>query len=288
MIRQKLGEMAVRCYVGDAVVYRTLGDVDRSLEAVPAEDSESVLKVIESFAVECSINKVWTSEALAFVVDEALQTYGGYGYSKEYPAERAYRDARITRIYEGTNEINRLIIPTRLLKHEATRRLFDGDAARRALEGDDAQTALPSSTTLPAERELLARAKRLNIYTLGLAKETYGERLAEEQEVLGHVADITAEVYALESALLRTEKLVAARGGGAAAVQLDITRVYASDAADRVEHSARQVVAALSDGGDSAPLLEGVRRLTRHTPPNTVAARRRIADAVVRAGRYHL
>ena len=288
MIKQKLGEMAVRCYVGDAVVYRTLGDIDRALEAVPAGDAGRVLKVIESFAVECSINKVWTSEALAFVVDEALQTYGGYGYSKEYPAERAYRDARITRIYEGTNEINRLIIPTRLLKHEATRRLFDGDAARRALEEADAQTASPPSTTLPAERDLLARAKRLAVFTLGLAKETCGDSLPEEQEVLGHVADITSEVYALESALLRTEKLVAARGEAAAGVQLDIARVYASDAADRMEHSAKQVAAALSEGGDPARLLEGVRGLTRHAPPNTVAARRRIADAVVRAGRYHL
>ncbi|MBV8859192.1 MAG: acyl-CoA dehydrogenase family protein [Acidobacteria bacterium] len=288
MIKQKLGEMAVRCYVGDSIVYRTLGDVDRALEAVPAEDSDRALKVIESFAVECSINKVWTSEALAYVVDEALQTYGGYGYSKEYPAERAYRDARITRIYEGTNEINRLIIPNRLLKHEATRDLFDKGAARRALEGADVQTAAPSSTPLPAERELLARAKRLVVFTLGLSKEKYGDGLAEEQEVLGHVADIAAETYALESALLRTEKLFAARGEAAASVQLDITRVYASDAADRMEHSARQVVAALSDDGDAHDLLEGVRRLTRHTPPNTVAARRRIADVVVRAGRYHL
>ena len=133
MIKQKLGEMAVRCYVGDSLVYRTLGDVDRALEAVPAEDSEQVLKVIESFAVECSINKVWTSEALAYVVDEALQTYGGYGYSKEYPAERAYRDARITRIYEGTNEINRLIIPTRLLKSASTARRPAARLKTRAL-----------------------------------------------------------------------------------------------------------------------------------------------------------
>ncbi len=288
MIKQKLGEMAVRCYVGDSIVYRTLGDVDRALEAVPAEEPERVLKVIESFAVECSINKVWTSEALAFVVDEALQTYGGYGYSKEYPAERAYRDARITRIYEGTNEINRLIIPTRLLKNETTRHLFDGDHARRALEEDDVQTALPSSSPLAAERDLLARARRLVVFTLGLAKEIYGDHLAEEQEVLGHVADVTAEVYALESALLRTEKLFASKGEAAAATALDVARVHASDAADRMEHSAKQVATALSDGGDAREMLEAVRRLTRHTPPNTVAARRRIADAVVRAGRYHL
>jgi len=287
MIKQKLGEMAARCYVGDAMVYRTLGDVDRALEAVPAADADAVLKTIERFAVECSINKVWTSEALAFVVDEALQVYGGYGYSKEFPAERAYRDARITRIYEGTNEINRLIIPTRLLKNPSTAHLFGGDGARRALE-DEGDSTAPAAAPLAAERELLARARRLVVFTLGRAREAYGDALAEEQEVLGHVADIASEVYALESALLRTEKIHAARGEAAAATPADITRVYAADAADRLHHSARQVVAALTEGAEAGPLLEGVRRLTRHTPCNAVAARRRIADAVVRVGRYHL
>ena len=147
MIKQKLAEMAVRCYVGDAMVYRTLGDVDRALEAVDESDSERVLKTIEGFAVECSINKVWTSEALAFVVDEALQVYGGYGYSKEFPAERAYRDARITRIYEGTNEINRLIIPTRLLKNSMIGHLFTSENAQRALDYTTAPLA-PVETVL--------------------------------------------------------------------------------------------------------------------------------------------
>src|SRR4029079_12982861 len=117
LVKQKLGEMAVRCWVGDAMVYRALGDVDRALEAVDRNDSGQVLKTIEAFAVECSINKVWTSEALAYAVDEAVQVFGGNGYSREFPVERAFRDARITRIYEGTNEINRLIIATRVLKN---------------------------------------------------------------------------------------------------------------------------------------------------------------------------
>jgi len=287
MIKQKLGEMAVRCYVGDAMVYRTLGDVDRALEQVAAEDTAQVLKTIESFAVECSINKVWTSEALAFVVDEALQVYGGYGYSKEFPAERAYRDARITRIYEGTNEINRLIIPTRLLKSAATAQLFTNEAAARALDYTD-DSSKPVAPFLAAERALLARAKRLLIFTLGRSVEAYGDRLASEQEVLGHIADIAAEVYALESALLRTEKFLAARGEGQGAIPSDITRVYASDAADRMAHSAKQVVAALADENEAAQLLDKVQILMRHVPFNTVAARRRIADAVIRAGRYHL
>jgi alkylation response protein AidB-like acyl-CoA dehydrogenase len=287
MIKQKLGEMAVRCYVGDAMVYRTLGDVDRALGAVDEKDSERVLKTIEGFAVECSINKVWTSEALAFVVDEALQVYGGYGYSKEFPAERAYRDARITRIYEGTNEINRLIIPTRLLKNSAMAHLFTCENAPRALDYTTAPLA-PVETLFSAERGLLARAKRLVTFTLGRAKTVYGDALVSEQEVLGHIADITIEVYALESALLRTEKLVSARSEPDSATPIDITRVYASDAADRMEHSARQVMAALADAGDVGPLLDEVQQFTRHTTCNTVAARRRIADSVIKAGRYYL
>jgi alkylation response protein AidB-like acyl-CoA dehydrogenase len=287
MIRQKIGEMAVRCYVGDAMVYRTLGDVDGALEAVPAEDTPRVLKTIEGFAVECSINKVWTSEAQSYVVDEALQVYGGYGYSKEFPAERAYRDARITRIYEGTNEINRLIIPTRLLKSTQTAHLFTGESAARALE-DSTDSAAHGNAIFQAERNLLSRAKRLAAFTLGRAKATYSDAIAEEQEVLGHIADIIVEVYALESAILRTEKLVNSGRAADAATPIDITRVYASDAADRMEHSARQVVAALAKGEEAISLTDGVGRLTRHTTCDTVAARRRISDAIIRAGRYHL
>ena len=289
MIKQKLGEMAVRCYVGDAMVYRTLGDVDRALEAVPAEDAERVLKIIESFAVECSINKVWTSEALAFVVDEALQIYGGYGYSKEYPAERAYRDARITRIYEGTNEINRLIIPTRLLKNETTRGLFDGDDARRALAEDDGRKARPSSSPLAAERDLLARARAAR----PSSRSGWRGRLTANARRKSRRCSVTSQTSRPRSTRWRARCCVRRsssrrRARPRRAVQLDVARVYASDAAGRMEHSARQVVAALADGSDALSLLEGVRRLTRHTPPNTVAARRRIADAVVRAGRYHL
>jgi alkylation response protein AidB-like acyl-CoA dehydrogenase len=287
MIRQKLGEMAVRCFVGDAMVYRTLGDVDRALEAVAPEDTARVLKTIEGFAVECSINKVWTSEAQSFVVDEALQVYGGYGYSKEFPAERAYRDARITRIYEGTNEINRLIIPTRLLKNSQTAPLFTIENAMRALE-DAGDSATGKETPLSDERDLLSRAKRLCLFTLGRAKATYGDALTGEQEVLAHIADIIIEAYALESAILRTEKLIDTKGSKESATPVDITRTYCSDAADRMQHSARQVIAALAKSEELGPLLDGVQRLTRHRPHDNVAARRRISDSIIRAGRYYL
>jgi alkylation response protein AidB-like acyl-CoA dehydrogenase len=285
MIKQKLGEMAVRCYVGDAMVYRTLGDVDRSLEAIDATETERVLKAIEGFAVECSINKVWTSEALAFVVDEALQVYGGYGYSKEFPAERAYRDARITRIYEGTNEINRLIIATRLLRNASLSQLWCIESVNDAVESRNHNGAAES--TFAVERELLSRAKRLASFTLGRVQAAYGDELASQQEALGHIADIIAEVYALESALLRTEKLIATRGEKNCSAPIDITRIYASDAMDRMEHSARQVAAALADAG-AGSFFSDVELLTRHTTYNTIASRRRIADSVITAGRYYL
>ncbi|HEX6732056.1 MAG TPA: acyl-CoA dehydrogenase family protein [Pyrinomonadaceae bacterium] len=287
MIKQKLGEMAVRCYVGDSMVYRTLGDVDAALEVVAEKDTQQVLKTIEGFAVECSINKVWTSEALAFVVDESLQVYGGYGYSKEFPAERAYRDARITRIYEGTNEINRLIIPLRLLKDAAMAQLLDSGSAE-LIRAAQAGSHLPEKTLFVAERDLLARCKQLVAFTLKLTRDVYADALSNEQEVLGHIADITIETYALESTLLRTEKMVLRRGEQSCKTTIDITRVYASDAADRVEHWAKQIVAALADTRDCDSLFAEVDQLTRFTTFNTVAARRRIADSVIREGRYYL
>jgi alkylation response protein AidB-like acyl-CoA dehydrogenase len=275
LIRQKLAEMSVRCYVGDAMVYRALGDVDRALEAVDEADAPGVLKTIEGFAVECSINKVWTSEALAYAVDESLQVFGGNGYSREFPAERAYRDARITRIYEGTNEINRLIIPTRLLKQGAAL-LHD------AAQVSDARADGP----VAAERGLLVRAKRLAIKTLSEASAAYGDTLKDEQEVLGHIADVIIEVYAIESALARTEKITAARGADAAQVAIDSARVYAADAADRITHSAKQIAAALGARGRGGSLTDVMRPMAEFAGLDTIAARRRIADAVVTAGKH--
>jgi alkylation response protein AidB-like acyl-CoA dehydrogenase len=269
LIKQKLAEMAVRCYVGDAMVYRSLGDIDRALDAVPQDDAARVLKTIEGFAVECSVNKVWTSEALAYAVDETVQVYGGNGYSREFPAERAYRDARITRIYEGTNEINRLIIPTRLLKQSPE--LF---------------TATSAQTLAATGGTLLDRAKALAIASLGYASAGYGDALKDEQEVLAHIADIVIEVYAVESALARTEKLAKIRPDRAGLAG-DMARVYASDAADRLAHSGKQVVAALSAHGADAPgLADAVQTIGSQAALDTVAARRRIADAIIAAGKY--
>jgi hypothetical protein len=272
MIRQKLAEMSVRCFVGDAMVYRALGDVDRALDAVDPADGARVMKTIEGFAVECSVNKVWTSEALAYCTDEAIQVFGGNGYSREFPVERPYRDARITRIYEGTNEINRLIIPTRLLKTSSA--LFGAQVPEGRTDGP-----------LGPEYALLAAAKRLAIAALKHAADVYGDAVRDEQEAMAHIADIVIEVYAIESALARTDK-IASTHSSMGNIAVDSVSVYASDAADRIAHSAKQVAAALGSRGRRGVLDGAMAPFIAHQAIDTVAARRRIADAVVHAGRH--
>jgi alkylation response protein AidB-like acyl-CoA dehydrogenase len=273
LVKQKLAEMSVRCFVGEAMVYRAIGDVDRALEGIDPTDGARQLKTIESFAIECSINKVATSEALAYVVDEAVQVFGGNGYSREFPVERAYRDARITRIYEGTNEINRLIIPTRLLKSGA------------ALASATIDAGAPGSA-LGAERELVAAAKRLAIAALRAAKEAYGEGVRHEQEVLAHTANIIIEVYAVESAVGRAEKLARANSGRAA-LAADVARVYASDAADRIAHAGKQIVNAVAARlAQPDTLTQAWNTVASHRGIDTVAARRRIGDLAIAAARY--
>ena len=267
LIKHKIAEMGVRCFVGDAMVFRALGDVDDALGKVDGNDLPTVMRTIEEFAIECSINKVWSSEALAYVVDEALQVYGGNGYSREFPAERAYRDARITRIYEGTNEINRLIVGTRLAKSPALASAIEG--AGDALDGT-----------------LLARAKHLTLWLFGKATRRYGKGFSSEQEVVSRLADMAIEVYALESAILRAHKIVT-RGGGHTGLATDIVRVFASDSVDRLTHSAKNALSAIA-ADDAGAAVEKVYTLLHHAPVDTVATRRRIANAIIEANRYPL
>ena len=285
LVKQKLGEMAVRCWVGDAMVYRSLGDVDRALDVVDRNDSSQVLRTIEAFAVECSINKVWTSEALAYAVDEAVQVFGGNGYSREFPVERAYRDARITRIYEGTNEINRLIIPTRLLKESAA--LFTRERAARAL--GSLPTADTGSGVLATERVWVGHAKRIAIAALGYAADAYRDDLKDEQEILGQIADMLIEIYASESAIGRAEKLVANAPTERSGIAVEIARIYANDAADRIATSGKRVVAALvARGARIGDLGDAVARFAARPGIDTITARRLVADSVINAGRYTL
>jgi alkylation response protein AidB-like acyl-CoA dehydrogenase len=281
LIKEKLAGMAVRAFVGDAMSYRTLGDVDRALDAIDRHETSHVMKTIEGFAVECSINKVWTSEALAWAVDEAVQVFGGNGYSREFPVERMYRDARITRIYEGTNEINRMLIPMRLLKQLPE--VFSGHAARRAFEDRSA----PATGPFAIERDAVTRAKALATTLLGQASASYGDAFKEAQEIQAGIADIVIEVYAAESAVARAEKLA---GDHRAAVAADIVRVHVDGSLSRILQATKQIVAALAgrDGvaDDLVDLIDYAHHLAPYPGGDTIAARRRIADAVIAAERF--
>ena len=272
LVKQKLAEMTVQCFVSEAMVYRTLGDINQALEGIDPSDAGGILKGIETFAVECSINKVATSEALAYAVDEAVQVFGGNGYSREFPVERAFRDARITRIYEGTNEINRLIIATRLLKNAE-------------LLSTDAGDVKGNASVLQAEYDALAHVKRLARASLGAVARVFGPDARDQQELLGHAANIIIECYAIESALGRAEKMHARRGDRAA-IAVDVARVYTCDAIDRSAHAGKQILNALGarEGVDRLPSI--VAAVNEHPGIDSVGARRRIADAAIAQSRY--
>ena len=280
LIKEKLAGMAVRAFVGDAMSYRALGDVDRALESVDRNDGNRVMRTIEGFAVECSINKVWTSEALAWAVDQAVQVFGGNGYSREFPVERMYRDARITRIYEGTNEINRLLIPGRLQKQAPA--LFSGDAARDALADRPSPTA---RGPLAAERDFVARAKRVAVALLGQTAATLGDELKDAQEIQAQIADVVIEVYAIESAIARAEKM-AARNDGRASLAADAARIYTDEASARIGAAARQVCNSLLSRGVDNAFAINAQRLTVHSGVDAIALRRKIADAVIEANKH--
>ena len=272
-IRHKLGEMAVRTYAIEAMLYRTAGLIDGMLQDSHASDA--VLAALEEFAIEASILKVAASEMLDFVLDENVQIHGGNGFVRDYPAERHYRDARVNRIFEGTNEINRLLVPGMLAKR-ALKGGLPLIAAARRLQDDlltPAPAEPPSDAPLENERRSVAAMKNVALMVLGTAMQTYGDKLADEQEVLSGAADIIIDVYAAESAVLRAAQ-------SPSGLQADAAAVIVNDAAGRVELAARQALAAMADGDMLRTLLAALRRVMKVTPVNTVARRRRIADAV--------
>jgi alkylation response protein AidB-like acyl-CoA dehydrogenase len=289
-IKTKLADMAVRAWVGESLVYRTLGLIEGAVNATAdASDPESKLRAIEEYAAECSAVKVTLSEYCDFVADEMVQIYGGYGYSADYPAESAYRDSRINRIFEGTNEINRMLIPGMLMKRAMQGRLALLQAAQGLM--DEILSPAPASLdeeggVLTEEAKLARNAKKVALMVLGTAAQKYMTALAEEQEILIGAADLIMDVYAMEAAILRAQKLAAAQGEEAAGRYLDITRVFCGGAADRIETGARNTLAAMAEGDELRTLLAALRRFTKRTPADTVAARRRIADTMIAANRY--
>jgi len=289
-IKSKLGEMAIRTWVGEAMIYRTLGMIEEGLAAVAdSKDMDARLKAIEEYAAECSIIKVALSEYCDYVTDEMVQIFGGYGYSADYPAERAYRDTRINRIFEGTNEINRMLIPGRLMKAALSGRLALLPAAQ-ALMDEILSPSMASfeldDSLLATEQKLTQNAKKVALMTLGTAAQKYMLGLSDQQEILMNVADIVMDTFAMESAILRTKKMAAAQGAEAVALQLDMTRVFCNDAVERIEADAKNTLAAMAEGDELRTLLAALRRFTKMTPINTVAARQRIANAMIEANKY--
>jgi alkylation response protein AidB-like acyl-CoA dehydrogenase len=286
-IKAKLAEMAIRTWVGEAMVYRTLGLIEAAIS--DTKDPNAKLRAIEEYSAECSIIKVALSEYCDFVADEMVQIFGGYGYSADYPAERAYRDSRINRIFEGTNEINRMLIPGRLMKSALSGQLPLLQAAQGLMD-EILSPGMPGldedEGTLAAEQKLAQNAKKVALMVLGTAAQKYMMKLSDEQEILMGVADIITDTYAMETAILRTQKLAAAQGEEAAARYIDMTRVFCNDAVERIDAHAKNTLASMSEGDELRTLLAALRRFTKLTPMNTIAARQRIADVMIQANKY--
>jgi len=293
LVREKIANMATLIYVGEALVYRTVGMMDALLSEIDQaspDAAKETRKAIEEYAVECSILKVWGSEMIDYVVDETVQIYGGYGFVEEYPAERAYRDARINRIFEGTNEINRLIITGFLLKRAMSGQLALMPAIKKLMDEVLSGPSIGEEVegSLAEERKLVSNAKKLGLFASGSATQKYMQKIQDEQEVMGAIADMTIEIYAMESAVLRTQKLIATKGETAAALPIAMTRVYLTQAFEKVEAAAKKIVAAVADGDMLRTQLAILRRLAKHELFNTIELRQQIAQKIIERGKYTL
>ncbi len=284
-MKHKLAEMAIRTWVAESITYRTVGMID-ALIGTDGGDKEKKLRSIEEYSVESSINKVWCSEALDYVVDEMVQIYGGAGYSADYPAEKAYRDARINRIFEGTNEINRLLIPGQLLK-KAMKGEIGLLKAAKDLQDEILNPQMSfdeDKSTLANEMKLAQNAKKIALMVLGTAAQKYMQDIQNQQEILMGSADIIMNAYAMETAILRAQKLA---DGGDAENQILMAQVFCNDALQKIEMTARNTIAGMAEGDEAKMLLVALKRFTKNNSPvNTIAARQKIADTLIEANTY--
>ena len=295
MIQAKIANMASHIYAVDSMSYRTAGLLDAILQPIDKTAPDFAQKTmvgIEEYVAECSIMKVRGSEALGMVVDETVQIFGGYGFIADYPAERHYRDARVTRIYEGTNEINRMLLTGNLLKRSVKGELPLLLAAKKLadelLEGSPSLSDEDSTATLSIERGLIANAKKLSLLALGVAAQKYGSKIEEEQQVLGNIADIIIETYGMESSWLRTMKLVASRGEAACTTHVGMTRLYCNDAMGRLDLWSRELLAACASGDELRTMLAAARRLVKYTPIDAGHLRQEIAKHFVEKGKWEI
>jgi alkylation response protein AidB-like acyl-CoA dehydrogenase len=290
LIREKLAEMAIQVFAVESMVYRSAGNIEAAMsEAAGAADkTQNSMKVLEEYAIESSIAKVYGSEMLDYVVDEGVQIFGGYGFHEDYAVARAYRDSRVNRIFEGTNEINRMLIIQMLMK-----RAMGGQLALipAAMKLADEILAGPSFEEAPEgvlanEARVVANAKKMFLQAAGGAVQKFREKLAEEQELIAALANIVMEIYAMESCLLRTQKAAATKGEAAAHNMIDATRVFISDAAERVDSEAKRAIAAVHEGDMLTTQMAVLKRFGKRAAVDTIALRRRVAAAVQAQDRY--
>jgi alkylation response protein AidB-like acyl-CoA dehydrogenase len=290
MMKEKLAEMAVQIFAVESMVYRSSGNIEGAMTAAAGSGDkiQNTMKVLEEYAIESSIAKVYGSEMLDFVVDEAVQIFGGYGFHEEYPVCRAYRDSRINRIFEGTNEINRMLIIQMLMKRAMGGQLPLIPAAMKLA---DEILAGPSFEEAPEgvladEARVVANAKKMFLQAAGGAVQKFREKLADEQELIGALSNIVMEIYAMESALLRTQKAAAAKGASTVQAMVDAARVFINDAAERVEHEAKRAIAAVHEGDMLTTQMAVLKRFAKRAPVDTISLRRRVAAAVQSQDRY--
>ena len=287
-IQHKLAEMAIRTYAVESMVWRVVGLIESQLQqsARDVSKSNSELKAVEEYAAECSMIKVYASEMLDYVVDEGVQIHGGYGYHQDYAVEAAYRDARVNRIFEGTNEINRLLITGMLLKRAARGQLALIPAAQDVLNGTGKSTTDPTvgdPTTDDEETRLVSNAKKIALFTIGIAQQRYAAELEQQQEVLMNISDIIMETFAMESSLLRSRKLAAS---GKEANAADMCAVFLRDAMDRIACSARNVIGTCSSKSALRQDAATLRKFAEHDPIDAITLRRNIAQRLLAEGRY--
>jgi butyryl-CoA dehydrogenase len=290
MMKEKLAEMAIQIFAVESMVYRSSGNIEGAMTAAAGsgDKTQNTMKVLEEYAIESSIAKVYGSEMLDFVVDEGVQIFGGYGFHEEYPVCRAYRDSRINRIFEGTNEINRMLIIQMLMKRAMGGQLPLIPAAMKLADEILAGPSFEEGPegVLADEARVVANAKKMFLQAAGGAMQKFREKLADEQELIGALSNVVMEIYAMESALLRAQKAAAAKGEAAVQTMIDAARVFINDAAERVEHEARRALAAVHEGDMLTTQMAVLKRFAKRAPVDTIALRRRVAAAVQSQDRY--
>jgi len=292
LIKEKLGEMIARAFAVESVSYRTTGMIDSLLEGIDQgapTAPKQIMEALREYAVECSILKVMGTETLQYVADETVQILGGYGFSSDYGVECTYRDQRVNRIFEGTNEINRLLITDMLLKRSMKGQLALIPAAQKLLDeilGMGAGEELLDDQPLGEETKLVEGAKKVALLVAGSAVQRFMMALEEEQEVIGVLSNLVMDVYAMESLLLRTLKKLSASAPETCAAEVAATRVFLYDSCDRMEVEARRALARIAEGDTLRTQLAVLRRFLRRTPPDTIELRRQVADRALELNRY--